>query len=482
MARPKYDDTVLPKRLVNKAATKTPASKYDKGSVIPKVDARSYAKSIDDLRTSGDTLTAVRELARVDGTVASAVHSFIQIANSGINLAAYDTTTHQFNPEATQAATSILAAFNTLHDYSKGYSNKKSVDAVVETLLNETLLTGGCGLELILNKQYLPDRLEPVSLSQIDWVAKGENEVYPQQKAGGGEPIPLDIPTFFIGQSRQDPTTAYARSMLEPALTSVFMFDEFVEDVRKVIRQSGHSRLTLKLDAAKVKASAPPETQNDATKLATYLDNVRSQAETLLSDLAPEDALVFYDSAEADLLSSQVGGKADYTPLLKSLAGILATSLKVPPSILGLRLEGSQSLSNTESLVFLKVASSLHQPVETVLSRAVTLSVRLLGLNAYVKVRFNNVDFRPTSELEAFRTMHQQRILEQLSLGFITDDEAAFLLKTGPRNPVAPELSGTRFHGTSAIAEKAQEVSPNDDPQGRALQPDTPDSAGGGSK
>lgn len=480
MAKPVYKDVILPKRIPTKATSSTAATRYDKGAVIPRADSRQYAQSIDSIRSSGDTFTAIRQLAAVDGTVASAVHSFIQIANSGIGVAAYDTSTHQYNPDATQAATSVLAAFNTLHDYTKGFSNKKSIEAVIETLLQETLLTGGCAVELILNKFYLPERLEPVSLSQLDWVSKGSGEVYPQQKGATGTPISLNIPTFFVGQSRQDPTTVYSKSMLEPALTSVFMFDEFVEDVRKVIRRSGHSRLTVKLDAAKVKASAPPEVQTDPAKLAAYLESVRDQVETLLAEIEPDDALVYFDSAEAELLNSQVGGQADYTPLLKSLAGILATSLKVPPSILGLRLEGSQSLSNTESLVFLKVVESLHQPVETVLSRAITLAVRLLGQNAYALVRFNNVDFRPASELEAFSIMHQQRILEQLSLGFITDDEAAFLLKTGPRSPTAPPLSGTMFHKNS-VADKAKEASPNSDPQGRALQPDAPSSAGGSS-
>ena len=115
------------------------------------------------------------------------------------------------------------------------------------------------------------------------------------------------------------------------------------------------------------------------------------------------------------------------------------------------------------------------------MSRALTLSTRLYGADVYVKVLFNPIDIRPESELEAFKVMKQSRILELLSLGFITDEEAAHILETGPRSPNAPELSGTMFSVNSS-ADKASNVSPNDDPQGRALQPDTPKKGGGSSQ
>jgi hypothetical protein len=158
---------------------------------------------------------------------------------------------------------------------------------------------------------------------------------------------------------------------------------------------------------------------------------------------------------------------------------MLATSLKTHPSILGLRLAGSQSLSNTESLIYLKIARSVQMPIEHLMSRAMTLAIRLYGADAYVRFKFNTIDLRPESELEAFKIMRQDRILEQLSLGFITDEEAAEELGTGPRAPGAPVLSGTMFHQMSTNASNA---SPNADPMGNALQPNTPSKGGGASQ
>jgi hypothetical protein len=133
-------------------------------------------------------------------------------------------------------------------------------------------------------------------------------------------------------------------------------------------------------------------------------------------------------------------------------------------------------VTSTESLLFIKTAAGLHAPVESVLSRALTLAVRLFGFDGYVKVRFSPINLRPSQELEAFRQMEQARILEALSLGFLTDQEAAEALGYGPRAPGAPPLSGTMFYGQK---QQTEPPSPNADPARRALTTDAPKSGGG---
>ena len=129
--------------------------------------------------------------------------------------------------------------------------------------------------------------------------------------------------------------------------------------------------------------------------------------------------------------------------------------------------------------MFLKIARSIQRPLEQFFSRSMTLATRLYGGDFYVKFRFDPIDLRPRAELEAFATMKQQRILEQLSLGFLSDEQAAEELGTGTRPAGAPPLSGTMFYRANNAAESA---SPNSDPQGRALQRDQPTNAGGESQ
>ena len=173
-------------------------------------------------------------------------------------------------------------------------------------------------------------------------------------------------------------------------------------------------------------------------------------------------------------------GVTVYSSMLPS--SLLATSVKTHPSILGLRLGGSQSLSNTESLIFIKGAKALQLPVQLIFSRALTLATRLYGADIYVNFSFKPIDLRPEQELEAFRTMRQQNMIQALSMGWVTDDEASHMLGYGPRAPGAPDLSGTMFYDNKGAFESALKASPNDDPQGRALQPDTPQKAGGDSQ
>jgi hypothetical protein len=234
-------------------------------------------------------------------------------------------------------------------------------------------------------------------------------------------------------------------------------------------------RVALKLE--EVMKLLPVDVRADPKKLQAALEEYRTQVERTLADLNPESALVFFDTVDADYLNSEIGARSDYTPLVDISDGVSSTALRTPASVLGKRMSaGSQNVASTESLLFIQTASSLQRPVEVVLSRAMTLAVRLCGFDGYVKARFSPVNLRPEEELEAFRQMRQARVLELLSLGFLTDQEAAEQLGTGMRAPGAPPLSGTMFYGGN---ETQEPPSPNSDPAKRALTGNAPRAAGG---
>jgi hypothetical protein len=338
-------------------------------------------------------------------------------------------------------------------------------------------------MELVLDENRLPYRLIPVSCNtqylkwQVGSVAVGStaNKTIPIQYVRGRKVL-LDVPTFFYAALDQDPEQAYPSPLLEPAINTAPFHAEVVEDIRRVVRRSGHSRLIVELVTEQLKAAAPPDVKTDPAKYQVWLDEVRNSVKTEIENLSPESALVFFDTIKASYLNSEIGATADYGPLIETLDGILSTALRTPPSILGKRMGGSQNISSTESLLFIKTASGLHAPVESVMSRALTLAVRLFGFPGYVKARFQPINLRPSEELEAFRQMQQARILEALSLGFLTDQEAAEILGYGPRAAGAPPLSGTMFFGQKQGAEPP---SPNADPARRALTTDAPTSSGG---
>lgn len=471
---------VLPRKLANRARSVAAASSTDKGQDISNNRSVYINQSVKALRDQNRPAAALRELSRVDGTVGSAIFNFVEIAQTDFKVWAYDAATHQVSPEATLVARALLNRFDTVYDYTLGFSDKPTIRAALETMLLETVYANGFGCELVLDKSLMPDRLQVVNYDSLTWVSSGDGLRYPKQTGNDGE-IELNIPNFFVGELHRSAAFAYTTPMLEPAINDSFFFREFIEDMRRTVRRAANPRLVAKLITDKIVAACPLEIKMNPEKMRDWMNDRRADVEQVLINLEPEDALTFFDSVEIDALK-MAGEKQDFVPLLQAISGLQATNLKAPPSILGLRLEGSQSLSNTESMVFLKVAASIRKPVEDVMGRALTLGVRLYGQNAYIKFKFDPIDLRPENEVEAFRVMRQSRILEQLSLGLISDDEMFVELGIEYAPDGYTPLSGTMFYNGSSSKDQAANASPNEDPQGKALQADTPKKGGGKSQ
>lgn len=474
---------VLPRSLVTKAITESVFERAGVDQIVPRDSRTQVNESITASRARNSMIGSIRDLYSREGTFSSAAFSFVEVALSGYTAKAYNTQTGQFDLAGSLMARQIIANIDTLSDYSQGYGDKTSFDCLLEQSLLEVVLTSALAQELVLDKSRFPSKINNIPFETLDWKNIGsgpKSKKIPQQNKSQGDPVPLDYPTIFISELHRQANRAYSDSMLSAGVNNTYSYAEFIQEMRRAVRHQGHGRLVLKISIEQVMAALPDDIKADKEKLQSALDAVKSNIEEALKDINPEDALVVYDTVEADMLKG-AGEKSDYVPLIETLSGMLATSLKSNPSMLGLRLQGSQSLSNTESLVFLKIANAARRPVETNLSRILTLAARLYGADVYVKFKFDPINLRPDLELEAFKTMRQARTLELLSEGFLTDDEAAWDLGTGPRAPGAPPLSGTGFRRGSAGI-NANNASPNDDPQGRALQSDNPKKAGGASQ
>ena len=483
MPAPTSQPIVLPRSLVNKAVTETVFDRAGADQVVPRDNRQTVNEAISASRARNSLIGSIRDLYSREGTFSSAAFSFVEVALSGYSAKAYNTQTGQFDLAGSLMARQIIAGFDTLFDYSQGYGDKTSFESLLEQSLLEVVLTSALCQELVLDKARFPTKINTIPFETIDWKNVGSGpkaKKVPQQNRSQGDPVLLDVPTVFISELHRQANRAYSDSMLSAGVNNTYTYGEFLEEMRRAVRRQGHGRLVLKISIETVMAALPPEIKADKDKLQQALDAVKSKIEENLKGINPEDALVIYDTVTPDMLKAQ-GEKSDYVPLIETLSGLLATSLKSNPSMLGLRMQGSQSLSNTESLVFLKIANAARRPVETNLSRILTLAARLYGADVYIKFRFDPINLRPDLELEAFKTMRQARTLELLSEGFLTDDEAAWDLGTGPRAPGAPPLAGTGFRRSSGGI-NANDASPNADPQGRALQSNEPKKAGGASQ
>jgi hypothetical protein len=469
---------ILPSRIGGKARSLTPASPFDKGANVRKQTQANTNASVTDARSIREAPALVRYLAESNGLVSTAITNMLALSACNWKVTAYETWTQEFSREGLLAAETIISALDTSWDYGKGYVDRRGISLLVATGLFEVLQTGGCGLELVLDKLKVPKNLVLFPYDSVIWKSNGEGGRYPAQRIQGAQEVELNFPTVFIAEAILSTDKNYARPMMAAGAQRLFQYESYIEDMWRVVRKAGEPRIVVKLDYEKVANSAPAAVRSDPVQFSQYLDQVRDEIEAVLRGLEPEEALVLYDLAEVDSLAAN-GEKKDFKELLSELSGLAASALQSNPSMLGMRLGGSQNVASTESMLSTKVARIVQVPVEEVFSRALTLAVRLYGVDAYVKFEFSPINLRPDEELEAHKAMRHNRVLELLSLGRITDDEAQVMLDLGSLPNGAEQLSGTMFYSP-----KAPDTAPASGTNARnqAIAPQGTSSAGGKDK
>lgn len=453
MAEPKtpggLPQITLPTRLAGKARSVTKTSGASRSETLRRDDRVDPNRSIQQMRQFQTAAAQMRALSEGNGLASTVVVSAVAMAMSGWRVETYQTWTNEFSSEGLLATETILSGLNTLWNYTQGYQDKRTVNQVIETALLEVALTGGVCAELILDTYRIPQSITLFPYESITWKADGRGGRYPSQKDNDGNEVDLNYPNIWVAESLKPANRLYTLPVAHAGVQQLFQYTGFIEDMSRVLRRNGQPRTLAKLNYEMVVQSAPPDVKNDPGKLAAHLELVRTSVEQLLSQLEPEDALVYYDIAEMDSMRTD-GEKADYSTLLSELAGLTASAMKSNPSALGLRMGGSQNVSSTEALLSMKLARLIQVPVEVIMSRALTLALRLYGVDAYVEFKFDDIDLRPKAEIEAHLSMRQARVLELLSLGMLTDSEAQVMLGLGSKPVDSPVLCGTMFYGSKA--------------------------------
>lgn len=411
-------------------------------------DRRTANLDILTLRNGLTTKDTIRDLAAVSPDLSASVWAYTRLVVTKNFTAVARNQDGTANPEATAALQAVLARMNYLTDYAQGFNNITGIHAVAESLTRELRMYGSCAVELVLDKARLPSRLQPISTTQIEFMDGSDGTTYPIQKINGLE-INLDTPAFFYSSLDQELSTAYSDSPMEAALQAVLADTEFSNDVRRVIKRALHPRLDVTIDSEKYRKSIPVELMGDADGLRAYEANYISSIESTVRDLDPDDALVHQDTVAFSILNNgNVTLNREYETLQAMINAKLATGTKAPPAVLG-HGAGSANIASAEVMLFMKYAEGVQGKLNSVLSRALTLALRLMGHDVYAQFQFEDIDLRPRSELATFRAMQQSIILEQLSIGLISDEEACIAL-TGALPPKGYKpLSGTFFKAGS---------------------------------
>ncbi len=262
-----------------------------------------------------------------------------------------------------------------------------------------------------------------------------------------------------------DADSPYETPPFLPAIQAVLFSISVLQDLQKIVKRVAFPRISVKIVEQTLRKFAPTHVQFDDKLMATWLNEQRTAIGNALRTLNPEDAAVFFDSINIDLLETKNNATIDFKPLMQVIDQQIITGLKSLPTILGRQFSSSQTLSGVEALLYAKSVVSVQNVVCDMLSRALTLALRLEGKKGFVKVSYGAVTLRPAHEIESFLTLRQDRVLRNLSLGFITDTQAAEDLTGDPTLPTTfTPLSGTGFYNGNSNVDQAAAIASTRNP------------------
>lgn len=420
-------------------------------------------------RTQADTYSVVRELVATNPDVGGAVSFLLRTGiPDKFTVIGWDMD-GKVSVDATKTAQALLRRVTFLGNPDGSYGNQQTLQSLSEQLSLELIMYGAGCLEVALDKQRVPASFNPIAIPTLRLF--DEDNHFRLVQRVGGEDIDLDIPTVIYTSVDQFLSESYSRSYLETAIQPTLTDVQFTDDVRRALKRSVIPRLMAEIDSEAVKKFTPPSILNDPEKYAAYKNALITEVQNTVNGANPEDAFVSFNTVSYSILDGGLDPSTIIEKVQKVLNGKLSSGAKTLPVVLG-HGTGSNA-SSTEAMLYVKQAGMLRAKLNEIYSRALTIAVRLMGIDGYVSFEYDPIDLRPTRELEAYKAMEQSRILEQLSIGLISDEEACLRL-TGnlPPEGYTPK-SGTMFRGqatTSNIANPASGTSVMD----KTLDPSTP--------
>jgi hypothetical protein len=462
---------VAPKRIKPQGVAYTNTFNPDqKDQVLTSPVYREHLTDIFSSRAAQDSRDLLKSLFVHDPDVSAALAAHLTLADT-TPLIRYLDENGVVDRAGQMETQGLISALTERYDYSKGFLHRPSLREICTNLRYMLLLRGAIGAELVVDKAQIPVEIRQVDMATIEWFEREPNRYIPIQKPVGSDAeINLDIPTFFVGYHRRDPTTIYSYGSFVSAINTISARQQVVNDLYRIMQQTGYPRMEVTVMEDVILRNAPASVKMNPVEQTNYVNNQISQIRTAIANLRPDQALIHTDSVVPGILNDKSPGMGiDVDSIIGVLNAQNQAGLRTMSTILG-RGESGVNTASVEARLFSMTAEALNIPIGDLLSKILTLGVRARGLTGRVEVEFDPVEMRPDIELEPQRLARQTRLHTDLSLGLITDEEYHLRMYRRLRPEGAPELSGTGFMISSPVDVGA--ISPNSDPMGRSLTPD----------
>lgn len=445
---------------------------FDPGQQTGLITSPLYREHLTDLfqtRAVQDSRELMKLLFTQDPDVSAAVNSYLTMANTDMLVYAVNLD-GEIDGEATRQLELAIKLITHPTDYALGFQLKPDMRSLSESLRWMLLLRGAVGIELVFSDKLQPEKLRNVDMASVEWLEKKPGEYKPQQAPpNSADKISLDIPTFFVGYFRRDPTTIYGYPFFAAAINTIAARQQVINDLYRIMQITGYPRLDISVLEEIILKSAPAGVKTDREKLREWTASRIAEIRAQLQSMRPDQPFVHSDAVAVKIINERnPGAGLDISAIIDTLNAQNQAGLKSMATILGRGTQGVNT-SSVEARIAAMNADELNYPIAEVLSKALSFILHQNGFQGWAVVRFAPAELRPDLELEPQRVLLASRLRTDLSLGLITDDEYHLRVHGRVRPKSAPELSGTNFENAASASVDAQDISPNSDPLGRSM-------------
>ena len=245
-----------------------------------------------------------------------------------------------------------------------------------------------------------------------------------------GTKVSLDCVNFLWQPLDPDAEELTGNNPLRPALRNTFTKIEFLENLRKVLKNQAWPKIKVILDEEAVIDMAPGEVSNDPKQLIEFLNEYIEDVKDQLTNIEVDQNLIVYNTIkEISFLESR--SNFDPRPIASLLDSEAISALKAPPSTVGKggSTRTGEGLASAELVIFRRSIKALRRNIENILSRGFTLALRLKGLQGYAKFRMKEFNLRPPEESAQYDQIRQDTIIKAWLMGSIGDKEKDYKLR-----------------------------------------------------
>ncbi len=426
--------------------TQTPTyNPFSSNLPLPLPNFQDHLNDIFTTRQQSDTRTLLKQLFRTDPDISSAVNGYLALSNTKMIVYAEDIDGN-IDPEASQSLSQVIWRITRQVDYTQGFQLKQSVEQINADMRYMLLLRGGLASELVFDKTQAPDSLRNVDFASIRFQETKPGVLIPmQQQTGGGQPVPITSPAFFVSYYRRDPTTLYADSSFVAAINTIAARTQVINDLYRIMKLTGFPRITAKVIEQVVIENAPANVKADADKLKSYVAARMTEIRSNIENLSADQSIVHSDAVEFKILNDKNPSNGiDITSVIETLNAQNQAALKTMATVLG-RGQAGVNTGSVEARMAAMYADELNEPIAEMWSKVLSFVLHQNGFQGFAVVKFEKAELRPDTELEPQRQIKANRLRQDLSDGIITDEEYTLAMYGRLPRPGAPPMSGTKF-------------------------------------